>query len=69
LQKIRPASVAHFSRILTLQQNKDESALARIMVVKRGSGLLIQPLVEAHRRHICKLGGYEGWENFSRFSQ
>jgi predicted RNA-binding protein with PUA-like domain len=51
--------VTRFSEIVTLQQIKDEPALAGIMVAKRGSRLSIQPVEEAHFRHICKLGGHE----------
>ena len=49
--------VARFSKVVTLSQIKEDPALAGIMVAKRGSRLSIQPLEEAHFRHICKLGG------------
>ena len=50
--------VARFSTVVTLQQIKADPALAGIMVARRGSRLSIQPLEEAHFRHICKLGEF-----------
>jgi predicted RNA-binding protein with PUA-like domain len=52
--------VARFSKVVTLQQIKEDLALAGIMVARRGSRLSIQPVEEAHFRHITKLGGFVG---------
>ena len=51
------AFAARFSTVVTLQQIKEDPALAGITVAKRGSRLSIQPVQEAHFRHISKLGG------------
>ncbi|MBN2427813.1 MAG: EVE domain-containing protein [Deltaproteobacteria bacterium] len=51
------AFVARFSKMVTLQQIKEDPALVGIMVAKRGSRLSIQPMEEAHFRYISKLGG------------
>jgi len=50
--------VARFSETLTLQQIKEDPVLAGIMVAKRGSRLSIQPVEEAHFKHISRLGGF-----------
>ena len=50
--------VARFAKTLTLQQIKEDHALSGIMVAQRGSRLSIQPVAEAHFRHISRLGGF-----------
>ncbi len=52
--------ITRFPEVVPLAQIKEDPILAGIMVARRGSRLSIQPVEEAHFRHICKLGGFEG---------
>jgi predicted RNA-binding protein with PUA-like domain len=51
--------ITRFSEVVPLARIKEDPILAGIMVARRGSRLSIQPVEEAHFRHICKLGGFE----------
>lgn len=47
--------VARFSKMISLEQIKSDSALDGILVAKRGQRLSIQPVSEEHFLHICSM--------------
>ncbi len=51
------AFVAAFKEILPLEKIKQAKELEGIMVAKRGMRLSIQPVSEAHFKHVCHLAG------------
>ncbi len=52
------AFVARFANIIALETIRRNKALEGIMVAQKGSRLSVQPLSEAHFKHICNLAGY-----------
>ncbi len=51
------AFVAAFKEILSLEKIKQAKELEGIMVARRGMRLSIQPVSEAHFKHICSMAG------------
>jgi predicted RNA-binding protein with PUA-like domain len=51
--------VGKFKNLVSLDQIKNEKALEGIMVAKKGSRLSVQPISEAHFKHICKMADYK----------
>lgn len=49
--------VAKFKKPVTLQQLRDEKALAEMLVIKKGQRLSVQPVDKKHFEIIKKLGG------------
>ncbi len=49
--------VEKFAKVLTLQQMKEEDDLARMMVVKKGSRLSIQPVTDDEWCTVLRLAG------------
>jgi len=50
------AFVEKFSRFVTRQALQSNPALAELMVLRRGTRLSIQPVLENHARHIVRMG-------------
>tara|TARA_B100000700_G_scaffold317949_1_gene410215 strand:- start:692 stop:1135 length:444 start_codon:yes stop_codon:yes gene_type:complete len=46
---------AHFSKIISLEQLKNEAALAGMLVAKKGMRLSIQPVTQAHFDHVLEM--------------
>ena len=48
--------VKKFKKFISLEQIRNDKQLAKMLVIKRGQGLSIQPLTEQEFQHILKLG-------------
>ena len=44
-------------QFVSLQQLRDDPALADLLILRRGNRLSITPVEAAHFKRICKLGG------------
>lgn len=53
--QVKPVQI--FKTFVSLQDLKDEAALAEMMVIKKGQRLSIQPVTEAEFKQVCKMGG------------
>jgi len=49
--------VERFAELIPLERLKADSALEEMLVVQRGQRLSVQPVAEAHLKHVLKLAG------------